>query len=378
MHPVAPVHHHPAAQRAPRLPLLRPVRPRLRDRLELLVAHRAAPAGPGHGQADARHRGHGPRGHHRTERAGPRASPTSTRATGQRAAGARASGGARRERLRDRRGILLNSKSSRLPERARQLQRHGRPLPHGHAPAPTSRGFIPALVGLPPHNEDGTGGMHLYMPWWLDNREARFPARLPHRDRRAAATCPRHGFMGGIRSAWNGGGYGQALKDDYRRLLRLHRQLRRPRRDDPERGQLLRDRPRGGGPLGHPGAAVPLEVERTTRSIRRSTCRRPSARSSTRWAARPLERRCRRAEQNYGICERAARSSTRLGTTRMGDEPAHVGAQRVLPGPRREEPVRGRRRAVRGAARTRTRPGPSWRWPGARPSTSSRTRKGNL
>lgn len=28
-------------------------------------------------------------------------------------------------------------------------------------------GHIPALQGLPPHNEDGSSGMHMYMPWWL-------------------------------------------------------------------------------------------------------------------------------------------------------------------------------------------------------------------
>jgi choline dehydrogenase-like flavoprotein len=28
-------------------------------------------------------------------------------------------------------------------------------------------GQIPALEGLPPHNEDGAGGAHVYVPWWL-------------------------------------------------------------------------------------------------------------------------------------------------------------------------------------------------------------------
>ena len=30
-----------------------------------------------------------------------------------------------------------------------------------------SSGQIPALENLPPHNEDGAGGMHVYSPWWL-------------------------------------------------------------------------------------------------------------------------------------------------------------------------------------------------------------------
>ena len=28
-------------------------------------------------------------------------------------------------------------------------------------------GYLPILEDLPPQNEDGVGGMHMYMPWWL-------------------------------------------------------------------------------------------------------------------------------------------------------------------------------------------------------------------
>ena len=30
----------------------------------------------------------------------------------------------------------------------------------------TSDGYLPILEDLPPRNEDGVGGMHMYMPWW--------------------------------------------------------------------------------------------------------------------------------------------------------------------------------------------------------------------
>jgi len=33
-------------------------------------------------------------------------------------------------------------------------------------------GHIPALENLPPHNEDGAGGDHLYAPWWLYKEQA--------------------------------------------------------------------------------------------------------------------------------------------------------------------------------------------------------------
>jgi hypothetical protein len=42
-----------------------------------------------------------------------------------------------------------------------------------------------------PHNDDGTGGMHLYTPWWLDNKKLDFPARLSHRAERRPAHAER-------------------------------------------------------------------------------------------------------------------------------------------------------------------------------------------
>jgi choline dehydrogenase-like flavoprotein len=69
---------------------------------------------------------------------------------------------------------------------------------------------------MPPHNEDGTGGMHLYMPWWADNRKLDFP-RGYHIEIWGGRGMPSYGFGGGIQQFPGGGGYGKALKDDYRR-----------------------------------------------------------------------------------------------------------------------------------------------------------------
>jgi choline dehydrogenase-like flavoprotein len=77
-----------------------------------------------------------------------------------------------------------------------------------------------------PHNEDGTGGMHLYMPWWLDNRKLDFP-RGYHIEIGGGRRMPSFGILGevhaytGVESSGRpiaGGGYGQQLKDDYRRF----------------------------------------------------------------------------------------------------------------------------------------------------------------
>ena len=70
--------------------------------------------------------------------------------------------------------LLLNSKSPRHPNGlANGSGAVGRYLTD--TPGTSIRGYIPALAGLPAHNEDGTGGLHLYMPWWLDNRKLDFP-----------------------------------------------------------------------------------------------------------------------------------------------------------------------------------------------------------
>jgi choline dehydrogenase-like flavoprotein len=77
-------------------------------------------------------------------------------------------------------------------------------------------GFIPRLADMPPHNEDGAGGAHIFMPWWLDNRRLDFP-RGYHIEVGGGRRMPGYGFMGGIHRYPPGGGYGLQLKEDYRR-----------------------------------------------------------------------------------------------------------------------------------------------------------------
>src|SRR2546428_667813 len=77
-------------------------------------------------------------------------------------------------------------------------------------------GFIPKMMDHVPHNHDGVGGMHVYMPWWLDNKKLDFP-RGYHIEVWGGADMPEAGFMGGIHRYPPGGGYGKQLKQDYRR-----------------------------------------------------------------------------------------------------------------------------------------------------------------
>jgi choline dehydrogenase-like flavoprotein len=78
-------------------------------------------------------------------------------------------------------------------------------------------GFIPALMDHVPHNEDGVGGGHIYMPWWLDNRKLDFP-RGYHIEVYGGLNVPTYGFGSGIHRYPSAGGYGRQLKQDYRRF----------------------------------------------------------------------------------------------------------------------------------------------------------------
>jgi choline dehydrogenase-like flavoprotein len=110
--------------------------------------------------------------------------------------------------------LLLNSKSPRHPDGlANSSGAVGRYLTDTTGTG--LGGQIPALESLPPYNEDGSG-MHVYMPWWLDNRTLDFP-RGYHIEPWGGRGMPGYGFMGGIQHL-QGGGYGKKLKDDYRRL----------------------------------------------------------------------------------------------------------------------------------------------------------------
>jgi choline dehydrogenase-like flavoprotein len=110
--------------------------------------------------------------------------------------------------------LLLNSKSARYPDGlANSSGVVGRYLTDTTGVGVS--GFIPALVDHPVHNEDGAG-MHIMMPWWLDNRRLDFP-RGYHIEVGGGRRMPGYGFMGGIHRYPPGGGYGASLKEDYRR-----------------------------------------------------------------------------------------------------------------------------------------------------------------
>ena len=111
--------------------------------------------------------------------------------------------------------ILLNSKSSAFPQGlANSSGTVGKYLTD--TTGTDVGGYIPSMVDHVPHNEDGVGGAHLYMPWWVDNRKLDFP-RGYHIEIWGGTYQPSYGFMGGIQNYPGGGGYGASLKADYRK-----------------------------------------------------------------------------------------------------------------------------------------------------------------
>ena len=112
--------------------------------------------------------------------------------------------------------LLLNSRSTRHPNGlANDNGVVGRYLMD--STGTDAIGYFPQLEDTVPHNEDGANGLHLYMPWWRDNRELDFP-RGYHIEFWGGQGMPGYGSLDGIEKTPLGGGYGQTLKDNYRKL----------------------------------------------------------------------------------------------------------------------------------------------------------------
>ena len=113
--------------------------------------------------------------------------------------------------------LLLNSTSGRFPDGlANSSGVVGRYLTDSTGLSVS--GHIPKMEHGVPHNEDGTGGAHLYMPWWGDNKTLDFPRGYHIELGGGKRSAPGFGFMGGIERFNGVGGYGKSLKDDYRRF----------------------------------------------------------------------------------------------------------------------------------------------------------------
>jgi choline dehydrogenase-like flavoprotein len=120
--------------------------------------------------------------------------------------------------------LMLNSKSPRHPNGLANGSNVVGKYLHDSTGAAMG-GILPQLFGRKRYNEDGVGGMHVYSPWWGDNKKLDFP-RGYHIEYWGGMSQPAYGFgwgMEGLNGSFpvNGkkkeaGGYGASLKEDYR------------------------------------------------------------------------------------------------------------------------------------------------------------------
>jgi len=116
--------------------------------------------------------------------------------------------------------ILLNSKSAQHPNGlGNSSDIVGKYL---HDSTGSSRSaFIPDLMNRKQYNEDGVGGMHVYTPWWLNNKNLDFP-RGYHIEVWGGMGMPSYGFgfnPNGFNKYFNEtvGGYGNSLRADVKK-----------------------------------------------------------------------------------------------------------------------------------------------------------------
>ena len=81
--------------------------------------------------------------------------------------------------------------------------------------------IVPEMFDRKMYNEDGVGGMHVYTPWWLDNKKLDFP-RGYHLEVWGGLGMPSYGFgfnASDLNEQFGGtvGGYGTKLREDVKR-----------------------------------------------------------------------------------------------------------------------------------------------------------------
>jgi len=110
--------------------------------------------------------------------------------------------------------LLLNSRSKLFPDGlANSSGQVGRNLTD--SVGSSGWGYVPKMEKIPPHNHDGTGGMHMYIPWWKYDRKNEFP-RGYHIEIGGGREMPGAGMFDDVCDEFEG--YGAELKRTCRKL----------------------------------------------------------------------------------------------------------------------------------------------------------------
>jgi choline dehydrogenase-like flavoprotein len=108
--------------------------------------------------------------------------------------------------------LLLNSRSTLFPDGlANSSGVVGRYLTD--SVGSDGGGYFPQLEKMPPHNHDGVGGMHMYVPWWKYDRKNEF-LRGYHIEVSGGRYMPTVGEFEGVCKEFEG--YGSSLKQKCR------------------------------------------------------------------------------------------------------------------------------------------------------------------
>ncbi len=110
--------------------------------------------------------------------------------------------------------LLLNSRSTLFPDGlANSSGVVGRYLTD--SVGSSASGYFPQLAAVAPHNHDGVGGMHMYMPWWRADRKNDFP-RGYHIEFGGGRHMPSVSMFDGVCKDHEG--YGPSLKQKCRSM----------------------------------------------------------------------------------------------------------------------------------------------------------------
>jgi choline dehydrogenase-like flavoprotein len=117
--------------------------------------------------------------------------------------------------------ILLNSKSAQHPNGLGNSSNLVGKYVHDSTGS-DRMAFVPDMMNRKRYNEDGVGGMHLYSPWWLDNKKLDFP-RGYHIEVWGGLGMPSYGsgFDPNSLNKYLGlkvGGYGNGLREDVKKF----------------------------------------------------------------------------------------------------------------------------------------------------------------
>ena len=206
-------------------------------------------------------------------------------------------------------------------------------------------GFIPALMGLPPHNEDGTGGMHLYMPWWNYQKQLKHElpfARGYHIEFGGGREMPSAGILAHS-ERFLGGGYGLELKRGCRKLYGAFVGFSGRGEMIPNQDSYCEIDDQVVDQWGIP--VLKFHFKWSDDEILQARHMQETFQEIIRKAGGEVIESSG-AEAQWGI-SKGGEIIHEVGTTRMGNDPANFRLESVLSGLGLQEPVRRGRRALR-------------------------------